>query len=161
MGQIQPWPLAYCLQLFFWYKAKLSGLTVTTVPQSWKYLLSGSLQKFASFGRISQPNFPGKSTGVVAISCYRGSSWPRSQTRAFGLTCTGWQVLGYCTTWEALPSSGLMPHTKTQHSFGKSLGFGDRSTFEVQRHCLRVMWFLLINYLTSPGLSFACVKWSK
>ena len=43
-------------------------------------------------------NFPGKNTGVVAISSSRGFSWPRGQTH---ISCIGRQILYYCTTWES------------------------------------------------------------
>ena len=37
----------------------------------------------------------------VAISCSRGSSWPRNRTYVSCVSCTGRQVLYHCATWEA------------------------------------------------------------
>ena len=36
----------------------------------------------------------------VAVSSSRGSSWPWDQTRVFGISCTGRQVLYHWATWE-------------------------------------------------------------
>ena len=38
----------------------------------------------------------------VAISCSRGSSWPRNQTDVSCFSCIGKQILYHCPTWKTL-----------------------------------------------------------
>ena len=40
----------------------------------------------------------------VAISCPKGSSWPRGPTHVSGIFCTGRWVLHHCATWKTLKS---------------------------------------------------------
>ena len=37
----------------------------------------------------------------VAVSCFRGSSWPRDGTSISCISCVGRWTLYHCTTWEA------------------------------------------------------------
>ena len=46
-------------------------------------------------------DFPGKNTGVVAISCSRGSSWPRDWIHVSCISCIGRWILYHWATREA------------------------------------------------------------
>ena len=45
----------------------------------------------------------------IAISCYKGSSWPRDRTHVSCISCIGRRVLYHWATWEAI---SLLPAYK-------------------------------------------------
>ena len=47
-------------------------------------------------------NFLGKNTKWVAMSYFRGFSWPRNRTCISWVSCIGKRILYHCSTWEAL-----------------------------------------------------------
>ena len=80
----------------------------------------------------------------AAISCSRGSSWPRDPTRVSCISCIGKQILYHWATWEALwgPASSpvaaslfqclklslwvvylVILHLATEHPSGTDTGF--------------------------------------
>ena len=57
----------------------------------------------------------------VAISYFRGSSWPRDQTCISCTSCIGSCLLYHCTTWEA-PKCQLYLNTKKQKTYDGKTG---------------------------------------
>ena len=77
------------------YTNKSSGdLCVCSVPQSCSTLCN-------SIGLLCPRDFPGKNTGVDAISSSRGSFWSRDQTCISYGSFMGRRILHHCATWEA------------------------------------------------------------
>ena len=84
----------------------IKGIHVTKLLYlDWKYVVLSHVRLFATpwtvpLRLLSLWDFPGKNTGVVAISYSRGSSQLRDRTHVSCISCTGRQILYYCATWE-------------------------------------------------------------
>ena len=89
----------------------------------------------------------------VAISCFRGSSWPRNHTCVSFISCIGRQILYHRATWEALYATSIL-FKSCFHYFSEVMC--DVSNFLKSQICFQPSEFLLVTQIAMQTTTKNC-----
>ena len=84
----------------------------------------------------------------VAISSFRGSSWPRDWTQVSCISCISSWILRHCTTWEA-PLRQIHVHEYSQRHFHSSQKV-ETNQIPTDGWKVNKMWSIIRGNITQP-----------